>query len=64
MFCLPILSSGFRLLSAHEANLHAMGGRRMFATDAADRSRFWAKLALILGIISIIIAVNLYLYRH
>ena len=46
---------------AHEANSQAMWGRRAFALETAARSRRWAELAVMIGIVCAITATCLYI---
>ena len=56
-WCCNICAGGISIYLANDANTQALSGRRAFAMESADRSRFWAKVAVGLGIVSIIIVV-------
>jgi hypothetical protein len=56
-WCCNLCAGGIAIYLANEANTQATCGRRVFAMAAAERSRFWAKVALGLGVATIIIIV-------
>lgn len=55
--CCNVCAGCVSIYLANDARAEALGGRRESALASAERSRFWANVAVCLGVVSIIAAV-------